>query len=184
MDQISRTESNEKESENNNNNVNSLQACKVSKEQTQACKLQNLGTRIPSNIHGRFKKFVFDRYGKLNGVFSQEIARALEYYMNNQQQTSSLAYSSISKTGRPRSDSIEKHRQIAIKLKQMTNFPYVNHFTLIYQIKSVLGHCDKRTFNKYLDVIKKLSKEQITPFGIRPELDVSRYVEKIQRDDW
>ena len=184
MDQISRTESNEKESANSNNNVNSLQASKVSKEHKQARKLQNLGTRIPSDTHQRFKKFVFDRYGKLNGVFSQEIANAMEFYMNNQQQTTSCAYSSSSKTGRPRSDSFEKLLEIVIQLKKLTSYPYVNHFTLVNQINSALGKCDKRTFNKYLSIIKKLTKEQITPFGVRPELDVSRFVEKIQSGDW
>jgi len=184
MDQISRTKPNENESDSSNNNVNSLQACKVSKEHKQDRKLQNLGTRIPSDTLERFRKFVVDRYGKLNGVFAQEIGKALEDYINIQLQTTSCAYSSSYKTGRPRLDSLEKYREIANQLKKLTSYPYVNHFTLVSQIDVVLGKCDKRTLNKYLSTIKKLSKEQITPLGVRPELDVSKFVEKIQSDDW
>jgi hypothetical protein len=146
--------------------------------------MQNLGTRISSDILERFRKFVLNRWGKLHGAFAQEVENALEFYMNNQQQTTSLTYYSIFKTGRPRADTIEKYRQIANQLKKLTSYPYVNHYTIIHQIESVLGKCDKRTFNKYLTTIKKLSKEQEAPFGHPPQLDVSRFVEKIQGDDW
>ena len=184
MEQVTRTNNDENSPTNDNNNVISLQACKVSKEHKQARKQQNLGTRITADTLERFRKFVLYRHGKMNGPFAQEIENAIEFYMNNQQQTTSLTYSPIPKTGRPRSDRIDKFRQIAIQLQQLTSYPYVNYFTLVHQINSVLGKCDKRTFNKYLTAIRKLSNEQTTPFGIAPQLDVSVFVEKIQSDDW
>ncbi len=183
MDQISRTKKSDNGDVINNDDVNSLQACKVSKESKPACKLQNLGTRIPSNTLQRFRSFVLNKHGKINGPFSQEVTKAIEFWMDKQHQTTSFAFSS-SKAGRPRSDKIEKFRRIAMQLKHLKSFPYVNHFTLIHTIEAVLGACDKRTLTSYLTSIKKLSKEKITPFGVRPMLDVSRFVEKIQSDDW
>ena len=182
MEQISGTKQNDNDLNEDNNNVISLQACKVSKDNKQACKLQNLGTRIPADTSQRFHNFVVNKHGKINGVFSQEVTKALESWMDKQQQTTSFAFSSLTKAGHPRSDTIEKFRRIAMQLKQLQSFPYMNHFTLLSTIRSVLGECDKRTSNKYLQFIRKLSKEQLTPFGVRPMLDVSRFVEKIQSD--
>jgi len=183
LEQHSRIENIKKQSSEENNNVNSLQACKVSKESKPACKLQNLGTRIPADTSQRFHNFVFNKHGKINGVFSQEVTKALEFWMDKQQQTTSFTYS-LSKTGRPRSDKIEKYRRIVMQLKQLKSFPCVNHFTLIHTVEAVLGVCDKRTVNSYLEDIKKLSKEIPTPFGVPSMVDVSRFIEKIQSDDW
>ena len=182
MEQISRTKQNENDLDEDNNNVISLQACKVNNDHKPACKLQNLGTRIPANTLQRFRSLVLDKHGKINGPFSQEVTKALEFWMDNQQQTTSFGFSSFTKAGRPRSDTVEKYRRIAIQLKQLKSFPYINHFTLLNAIRSVLGECDKRTLNKYLKFIMKLSKEQLTPFGARPSVDVTRFVEKIQSD--
>jgi len=182
LDQISDTKQNDNDLNVDNNNVISLQACKVSKEQKQACKLQNLGTRIPANTLQRFHIFVLNKHGKINGPFSQEVTKALEFWMDKQQQTTSFVFSSLTKAGHPRSDTVEKYRRIAMQLKQLKSFPYVNHFTLLNTIRLVLGECDKRTLNKYLKFIMKLSKEQLTPFSVRPSVDVTRFVEKIQSD--
>jgi len=183
MEFNSRTEKTENDSVDNNNNVNSLQASKVDREDKQASKLQNLGTRIPIQTLQRFHRFVLSKRGKLNGPFSQEIAKALEFWMDNQQQTTSFTFST-SKSGRPRSDKIDKLRRIAMKLKELKSFPNVNHFTVVNAINTVLGPCDKRTSRSYLTYIKKLSKETIAFTGARPTLDVSKFVEKIQGDDW
>jgi len=183
MDDISGIKTTDNECVSNNNNENSLQACKVSKEHKQACKLHNLGTRIPADTSRRFHRFVFDKHGKINGVFAQEITKALEFWMNNQQQTTSFTCSS-SKSGRPRADKIDKLRQISMKLKQLTTFPNVNPFTIMYIIKDVLGSCDKRTLNSYLKIIKNNSKENIASSGTGSEFDVTAFIEKIQGDDW
>jgi len=183
MDQISRTKKSDNDHVDVNNNVNSLQACKVTRESKPACKLQNLGTRIPADTLQRFRSFVLIKHGKINGPFSQEVTKAIESWMYKQQQTASFTFSS-SKTGRPRSDVIEKYRRIVMDLKKFNNFPYVNHFSLRNTIKSVLGDCDQRTLNKYLKSIRKLCKEEFTRFGTAPMLDVSKFVEKIQSDDW
>ena len=182
MEQTSYTKKSDNDHGNYNDDVNSLQACKVTKEYKPACKLQNLGTRIPADTLQRFHAFVLNKRGKINGPFSQEVAKALEFWMNNQQQTTSFGFSSLTKAGGPRSDTVEKYRQIAVQLKQLKSFPYINHFTLLNTIRSVLGECDKRTLKKYLKFIMKLSKEQLTPFGVRPSIDVTRFVEKIQSD--
>ncbi len=183
MDQNLRTNEQEKLPVSDNDDDNSLQACKVSKEYNPAFKLQNLGTRISSNTLQKFRLFVLNKHGKINGPFSQEVDKALNFWMDNQQQTTSCAFSS-SRFGRPRSDKIEKFREIVKQLQLLKSFPLVNHFTLINTIQSVLGVCDKRTLNNYLTSVKKNSKEEITPFGTRPMVDVSRFVKKIQSDDW
>ncbi len=166
----------------NNNNVNSLQASKVSKEHKQASKLHNLGTRIPSDTSRRFHRFVFDKHGKINGVFAQEVTKALEFWMDYQQQTTSFTFLP-STPGRPRADKIDKLRRIAMNLKQLNSFPNINPITLVKTIDSILIPCDKRTSRSYLLYIKKLSKETIAFSGARPTFDVTKFVEKIQSDD-
>lgn len=183
MDDISGIKTTDNECVSNNNNENSLQASKVSKEHKQACKLHNLGTRIPADTSRRFHRFVFDKHGKINGVFAQEITKALEFWMNNQQQTTSFTCSS-SKSGRPRADKIDKLRQISMKLKQLTTFPNVNPFTIVHTIKEVLGPGDKRTLKSYLEIIKTHSKENIPSDRACSEFNVTTFVEKIQGDKW
>ena len=177
------TKTTDNEDVSNNNNENSLQASKVSKDHKQASKLHNLGTRIPSDTSRKFHRFVFDKHGKINGVFAQEITKALEFWMDNQQQTTSFTFSS-SNSRRPRADKIEKLRQISMKLKQLTSFPNVNPFTIVNTIKDVLGPSDRRTLNSYLIIIKRLSKETTSNSGTGSLIDVTKFVEKIQRDDW
>jgi len=183
MAQNLRTNGKEKPSVNDTNDDDSLQACKVSKEYKPACKLQNLGTRVPATTLQKFHLFVHNKHGKFNGYFSLEITKAMEFYLEKHQQTTSCTFSS-SRYGRPRSDKIEKFREIAKQLQQLNSFPLINHFTLIRTIESVLGVCDKRTVKSYLTSVIKNSKEEITPFGTRPMVDVSRFVKKIQSDDW
>ena len=182
MASILPSENPEKDIVGENNNENSLQACKVSKKEKQAFKLQNLGTRIPRDVLIRFRQLVLYKNGKINGYFAQEVTKALEFWMNNQQQTSSFANSSFN-SGRPRSDKKEKLRLIAMNLKQLNSYPHVNHLTLVHCIESSLGPCDKRTSKGYLDYIKKHSKETIANSWERPTIDVSKFVEKIQRDE-
>ena len=183
MDHNSGTKTSDNECVSNNNNEDSLQASKVSKDHKQASKLHNLGTRIPSDTSRKFHRFVFDKHGKINGVFAQEITKALEFWMDNQQQTTSFTYSS-SKSGRPRADKNEKLRQISMKLKQLTTFPNINPFTIVHTIKEVLGPCDKRTLKSYLEIIKTHSKENIPSDGAGSEFNVTTFVEKIQCDKW
>ena len=166
----------------NNNNEDSLQASKVSKEHKQASKLQNLATRIPADSKRRFLRFVFNKHGKINGALSQEVTKALESWMDKQQHTTSFTFSS-STSRKPRADKIDKLRQIAMQLKQLNSFPNVNPFTIVHTIEHVLGQCDKRTLNNYLFAIKKLSKPSIHSSGVAM-IDVTKFVEKIQRDDW
>ena len=182
MESNPRIEKTEEDSVESNNNVNSLQASKVHGEDKQASKIQNHGTEIPDPILQRFRNFVLSNYGELNVAFSQEVSKALEFWMDNQQQTTSMTFLS-SKHGRPRSDKIEKLRRIAMNLKQLTSFPNVNPLTLVHCIKSVLGPCDHRTTKSYLEYIKILSKETIAFPGERPTFDVSKFVEKIQSDN-
>ncbi len=183
MDDISGTKTSDNECVSNNNNENSLQASKVSKENNQACKLHNLGTRIPASTHKKLLQFALIYYGKINGAVSLIVTNAIESYIDKQQQTTSFAFSS-SKSGRPRADKIDKLRQISMKLQQLTTFPNVNPFTIIHAIEDVLGSCDKRTLKSYLKIIKTHSKENIASSGAGSVIDVTTFVEKIQRDDW
>ncbi len=184
LEQTSRTKYTEKPSSSDNNDVISSQASKVSKEHKPACKLQNLGTRISADTLERFRKFVLYRHGKMNGPFSQEIGNAIEFYMNNQQQTTS--YTSLSKNfGHPRSDVIEKYRRIAKEFKHLKTYPLLNIPTIKNVVKTILGESDPRTFNKHLKYVVKLSKpEDGNHFGVMPFFNVTRFVTKIQRDDW
>ena len=184
MEFNSRTEKTENDSVDNNNNVNSLQASKVSKENKQASKLQNLGTRIPAQTLQRFRSFVIFKHRKLNGPFSQEIAKALEFWMDNQQQTTSYTTSLHNKSGRMRADVKEKYLSMSFDLKQLTSYPLVNVPTLKAVVKKTLGNTDKRTFEKYLKTIVRFSKEQHAPNGTSSLFDVTKFVEKIQGDDW
>ena len=183
MKSISGTKTTDNEGVSNNNNENSLQASKVSKENNQASKLHNLGTRIPARTHKRLLQFALSRYGKINGAVSRVVTNAIDSYIDKQQQTTSFTFSS-SKPGKPRADKIDKLRQISMKLQQLTTFPNVNPFTIIHAIQDVLGQCDKRTLNSYLKIIKTNSKENIASSGAGSVIDVTTFVEKIQRDDW
>ncbi len=184
MDQISRTNHDEKPSVSDNNDVNSLQASKVSKEQKQAPKLQNLGTRISRETHRRFLRFLLDKHGKISGVFGQELDNAIVFYIDKQQHSASYGESFNNKTGRPRGDVIEKYKLVMLELKQLKSFPLINLPTLQSVVRKVLGKTDKRTLDKYLRAIGNLSKEQDTPFGKIPLFDASRFVKKLQSDDW
>ena len=183
MDTVLGMKNEEKSYSEVNNNVISSQAVKVSKEKKKTPKLQNLGVRIPVETNRRLNIFVLSKHGKLHGCKGPEVTKALESWMDNQQHSASFTFS-MSKVGSPRTDVVEKYRLIAMELKEFHNFPYVHHFTLRDAIKKVLGDCDGRTLNKYLKTIRKLCKEEFTRFGTAPMLDVSRFIEKIQSDDW
>ena len=183
MKSFSGTKTTDNEVVSNNNNENSLQASKVSKENNQACNLHNLGTRIPASTHKRLLQYALIEYGKISGSVSLVVTKAIDSYIDKQQQTTSFTFSS-SKSGKPRADKIDKLRQISMKLKQLTTFPNVNPFTIIHAIQDVLGQCDKRTLNSYLKIIKTHSKENIASSGAGSVIDVTTFVEKIQSDDW
>jgi len=183
MEHISGTKTTDNEDVSNNNNENSFQASKVSKENNQASKLHSLGTRIPASTHKRLLQFAVINYGKINGAVSLIVTKAIESYIDKQQQTTSFAFSS-SKSSRPRADKIDKLRQISTKLQQLTTFPNVNPFTIIHSIEDVLGSCDKRTLKSYLEIIKTHSKENIALSGTGSEFNVTTFVEKIQGDKW
>ena len=165
-----------------NNNENSLQASKVSKENNQACKLHNLGTRIPASTHKKLLQFALIKYGKINGAVSLIVTNAIESFIEKQQQTTS--YTTIhNKFGKPRSDVQEKYRLIAFHLKQLRSFPMINVPTLKAVVKEILGETDKRTFEKYLKTVARLSKEQSAINGGSSIFDVTKFVEKIQSDE-
>ena len=183
MEHISGTKTTDNGDVSDNNNEDSLQASKVSKDNNQACKLQNLGTRIPTGTHKRLLQFALIKYGKIHGAVSMVVTNAIDFYIDKQQQTTSFAFSS-STSRRPRADKIEKLRQISMKLKQLTTFPNVNPFTIVHIIKDVLGTCDIRTLNNYLKIIKNNSKENTTSSGEGSEFDITAFTEKIQSDKW
>jgi len=182
MDPISGTKTTDNECDSNNNNEDSLQASKVSKDNNQACKLHNLGTRIPASTHKKLLQFALIKYGKINGAVSLIVTNALEFFIDKQQQTTS--YTTIhNKFGKPRSDVQEKYRLIAFHLKQLRSFPMINVPTLKAVVKEILGETDKRTFEKYLKTVARLSKEQSSINGGSSIFDVTKFVEKIQSDE-
>jgi len=184
MDDISGTKTSDNECVSNNNNENSLQASKVSKENNQACKLHNLGTRIPASTHKRLLQYALIEYGKISGSVSLVVTKALDFYIDKQQQTASFTTTIHNKFGKPRSDVKEKYRLIAFRLKPLTSFPLINVPTLKAVVKETLGKTDKRTFEKYLRTVARLSKEQSAVNGGSSVFDVTKFVEKIQSDDW
>lgn len=146
--------------------------------------MQNLGTRISSDTLKRFRHFVVTKHGKLNGAFALEVENALEILLNNQQHTTSYALSSKNLV-HPRSDVKERYLRIVKELRQLKSFPYINIPTLKRAVLTSLGVTDKRTLEKYLRSVVKLSKqEECNSFGRMPSYDVTRFVEKIQSDDW
>ena len=184
MDDISGTKTSDNERVSNNNNEDSLQASKVSKENNQACKLHNLGTRIPDSTHKRLLQFAVDYYGKINGAVSLIVTKAIDSYIDKQQQTTSSTTTIHNKFGKPRTDVQEKYRLIALHLKQLTSYPLINVPTLKAVVKETLGKTDPRTFDKYLRTVARLSKEQSAVNGGSSVFDVTKFVEKIQSDDW
>ena len=184
MEPNSGTKKPENDSVSNNNNENSLQASKVSKENNQACKLHNLGTRIPASTHKRLLQYALVNYGKINGAVSIVVTKALDSYIDKQQQTTSYTTTIHNKFGKPRSDVQEKYRLIASRLKLLTSFPLINVPTIKAVVKEILGKTDKRTFEKYLRTVARLSKEQSATNGGSSVFDVTKFVGKIQRDDW
>jgi len=167
-----------------NNNENSLQASKVSKENNQACKLHNLGTRIPTSTHKKLLQFAIIEYGKIHGAVSLIVTNAIESYIYKQQQTTSYTTTIHNKFGKPRTDVKEKYRLIASHLKPLTSYPLINVPTLKAVVKETLGKTDKRTFEKYLRTVARLSKEQSAVNGGTSVFDVTKFVEKIHGDDW
>jgi len=184
LDQISRTNNDEKPPVSDNNDVISLQASKVSKECKHTRKLQNLGTRISSETHRRLLQFLINKHGKIHGVMAQEVDNAIVSYIDNQQHATSYGRSFSNKTGRPRGDVIEKYKIIVAELKLLKSFPIISVPTLQSVVRRVIGKTDKRTLDKYSRSIRKLSKEQYTQFGTMPSFDVSRFINKLQSDDW
>jgi len=184
MEHISGTKTTDNDCVSNNNNENSLQASKVSKENNQASKLHSLGTRIPASTHKRLLQYALIEYGKISGSVSLVVTKAIDFYIDKQQQTASYATTIHNKFGKPRSDVREKYRLIALRLKQLTSFPLINVPTLKAVVKETLGNTDKRTFEKYLKTIVRFSKEQHAPNGTYSLFDVTKFVEKTQGDDW
>jgi len=184
MDDISGIKTSDNERVSNNNNENSLQASKVSKENNQACKLHNLGTRIPDSTHKRLLQFAVINYGKINGAISLIVTKAIESYIDKQQQTTLSTTTIHNKSGKHRSDVQEKYRLIALHLKQLTSYPLINVPTLKAVVEEILGKTDPRTFDKYLRTVARLSKEQSAVNGGSSVFDVTKFVKKIQSDDW
>jgi len=184
MEDISGTKTTDNDDVSNNNNENSLQASKVSKENNQASKLHSLGTRIPTSTHKRLLQFAVINYGKTHGAVSLIVTKALDSYIDKQQQTTSSTTTIHNKFGKPRTDVQEKYRLIALHLKQLTSYPLINVPTLKAVVKETLGKTDPRTFDKYLRTVARLSKEQSAVNGGSSVFDVTKFVEKIQSDDW
>src|SRR5579872_1869893 len=109
-------------SDSNNNNVISYQAREEEENCNHASKLQSLGVRIPGDVLNAFRTHVCNKYGKLNGVFAQEIKLALIARMNDsQQQATNYAISTGVITG-VRSDVKLKLYQIAKKFSMIPSF--------------------------------------------------------------
>jgi len=110
MDHNSGIKTTDNEDVSDNNNENSLQASKVSKENKQACELHNLGTKIPASTHKRLLQQAIIECGKIHGGVSFIVTKAIDSYIDKQQQTTSFTFSS-SNSRKPRADKIEKLRQ-------------------------------------------------------------------------
>ena len=90
-----------------------MQASKVSKDNNQACKLHNLGTRIPDSTHKRLLQQAIIECGKIHGGVSFIVTKAIDSYIDKQQQTTSFTFSS-SNSRKPSTDKIKKLRQISM----------------------------------------------------------------------
>lgn len=162
-----------------NNNDKSYKARKEEGGSKQARNLQSFGTRIDPTILHAFKNFVFNKHGKLNNAFRVEIENAFEHYiacrLNPHQSTNSTFFSKVD--ARHRSDVTKKLEVIARKfLQHDTQYPYFSPDSIKKIIWDVLGrNIDKRTFNKYLQEIKRQSNEKPSGYGITNSFDVSKF---------
>lgn len=144
-----------------------------------------LNTTIEKSTSASFKIFVENRHGKLKGKLGQEVNDALLYYLDlqrKQQQTTNNAIFIPGVGSGLRKNVLEKYYRIMIELQHLKSFPEINIPTLKSTIKSVLGECDKRTLDKYVKIVVKLSKEEQSEFGIMPHYDVSRFCSRINEE--
>ena len=187
----SRLESTLKHSKLNNkqtNNVVDYCTTEVSKNTTvlpNYTKQIQINTMIDDTTAKSFKTFVENRHGKLKGRLGLEVNNALLYYLDlqrKQQQTTNNAIFIPGVGSGLRKNVLEKYYRIMIELQQLNSFPEIGIPTLKNTIKSVLGDCDKRTIDKYLKIVVKLSKEEQSDFGVMPHYDVSRFCERITEE--
>ena len=173
---------------NNKNNVVDYCTTELSKLTTvlpNYTKQVQLNTTIEHTTAISFKTFVENRHGKLKGRLGMEVNNALLYYLDSlrkQQQTTNNAIFIPGVGSGIRKNVLEKYYRIMIELQHLKSFPEINIPTLKNTIKSVLGECDKRTMDKYLKIVVKLSKEEQTDFGIMPHYDVSRFCARINEE--
>jgi len=119
---------------------------------------KGLFARIDSELLFRFKRFVIDKYGKLNGSFSIEVQNAIAHWLNEQ------GLAAHTKThinpGIPRIQN-----KIDSIIRWLRDNGYTNQFTLKDWEQAtihVVGS-DPRTIKKYLNLARKLGR--IKPYA-------------------
>ena len=109
--------------------------------------------RIDEELLQRFKEFVVNKYGKLNGAFSVEVQNAIAHWMNEQ----GLAAHTKTRInpGMPRTQA-----KIDAIIQWLRDRGYTNQFSFkdweqasIHTVGS-----DSRTVEKYLRLAKKIGK--------------------------
>lgn len=163
----------------NDNNVISSQARKEEEKCEQARKLQALGTRIDESILRAFKSYVFNKYGRLNKVFSLEIEAALEHHLicnRKQQQTTNLTFFESDK--KYRSDVHLRLVEIANEFLRLKHYPNCSPETIKKIIVDVIGDRNERTFKKYVKIIRSRCKEKHAGFGVTHIFDVTQFCEE------
>ena len=163
----------------NNNNDKSCKARKEEEKDKQARILQSFGTRIDPTILRAFKSFVFNKHGRLNRVFSVEIENAFTHYITcgrNQHHDANYTFEPKA-AARHRSDVQVKLTVIARQLLQNhEQYPFFSPDSIKKIIWDVIGrNVDKRTFNKYLLIIKRQCTEKQSNYGITSSFDVSEF---------
>lgn len=167
-----------------NDNVFSWQASKqglVSQQSSQQQSHVKIGSRIRSDVVEQFKSFVIKKHGKLRNGFQTELETALIEYNNSrrkQQQTASLTNYSGTMI---RNDVILRLNQIKKAFQGIGSYPNFSPDSIKKILQQVLGEVDKRTYNKYLNMIRKDSKTRSTSFGYAV-VDVTRFCESVPEE--
>ena len=178
-------ETNQKTTINNtdsdNDNVFSWQTSKqglVSRHSSKQQSHLKIGSRIRADVYEQFKVNVIKKHGKLRNGLQTELEIALLEYNNSrrkQQQTASLA---IYNGKIVRIDVIIKLNQIKKEFQRIGSYPNFSPESIKRTLQQVLGEVDKRTFTKYLNMIRKDSRPRSNTFGYAI-IDITRFCDSV-----
>ncbi|MCE9653058.1 MAG: hypothetical protein K8Q89_08415 [Nitrosarchaeum sp.] len=172
------------DNDNDNDNVLSLQA-RIEEENCKLTKYTHnrtqIGSRIRTDVIEEFKCHVIKKHGKLRKGFETELEIALIEYNNSRRKHQQTASLTIYSGKMVRSDVMLKLNQIKKEFQGIGSYPNFSPESIKKALHRILGEKDKRTFTKYLNMIRKNSKVRSTSFGLAV-IDITRFCESVPEE--